>query len=134
MRYLLDTDTCICAIKGDRGVLGAILATPPSEVAVSVITEGELRAGASKSSAPRKAADRVDRFLGPLEVLELTSEDSVAYAKVRSRLEKKGAPIGPLDFWIAAHAVARDLTLVTNNEREFRRVPGLKLDNWRSLS
>lgn len=131
MRYLLDTDTCIYAIKGDRDVLSALLATPPSELAVSVITEGELRSGASKSASPRRAVTRVERFLAPLEILELTSEDSLTYARVRSRLEKRGAPIGPLDFWIASHALSRDLTLITNNEREFRRVKGLKVDNWR---
>jgi tRNA(fMet)-specific endonuclease VapC len=72
----------------------------------------------------------VENFLGPLAILEFTSADAAAYAQVRARLERAGTPIGPFDTLIAAQAVARKLTLVTNNQREFARVSGLRLDNW----
>jgi tRNA(fMet)-specific endonuclease VapC len=73
---------------------------------------------------------RVENFLKPLALLEFTSGDAAAYAEVRAGLERKGTPIGPLDTLIAAQALGRELTLVTNNQREFGRVRGLKLDNW----
>ena len=130
MRFLLDTDTCIYALKHREEVLGHLLAHSPTDVAVSVITEAELRTGAAKSTTPQKTLERVERFLGPLMVLEFTSADAIAYATVRGRLERAGTPIGPLDTLIAAQAVARRLVLVTNNEREFSRVPSLRLENW----
>jgi len=97
---------------------------------VSVITEAELRTGVAKSSSPIKTLRLVENFLRPLAVAEFTSEDAFAYAHVRAKLERAGAPIGPLDTLIASQAVARNLTLVSNNEREFRRVSGLHLENW----
>ena len=130
MKYLLDTDTCIYALKGNREVLDRLLSKERIEIAVSVITEGELRTGAAKSSSPAKTLRLVENFLGPLTILELTSEDAVAYASIRAKLERAGTPIGPLDTLIASQAVARRLTLVSNNEREFRRVAGLALENW----
>jgi tRNA(fMet)-specific endonuclease VapC len=130
MKYLLDTDTCIYALKRNREVLDRLLSKERIEIAVSVITEGELRTGAAKSSSPAKTLRLVENFLGPLTILELTSEDAVAYANIRAKLERAGTPIGPLDTLIASQAVARRLILVSNNEREFRRVAGLALENW----
>jgi len=128
--FLLDTDTCIYALKQDRDVLGQLLSKTRDEVFVSVITEGELRTGAAKSSSPAKTLRLVENFLRPLTILEFTTQDAIAYAQVRARLERAGTPIGPLDTLIASQAVARQLTLVSNNEREFRRVSGLHLENW----
>ena len=130
MKVLLDTDTCIYALKQHATVLGHLLAAEREEVIISVITEAELRTGAAKSSSPAKTLHRIENFLRPLTVIDFTSEDAVVYSGLRSKLERAGTPIGPLDTLIAAHAVARKLTLVTNNEREFRRVHGLHLDNW----
>jgi tRNA(fMet)-specific endonuclease VapC len=130
MKYLLDTDTCIYAMKQQPGVLSRLLATPRADVAISAITEAELRTGAAKSSEPTRTARRVEAFLAPLTVLPFTSGDAAAYAAARARLERAGEPIGPLDTLIAAQALAGKLILVTNNEREFRRVSGLKLENW----
>jgi tRNA(fMet)-specific endonuclease VapC len=130
MKYLLDTDTCIYALKRNREVLDRLLSKERIEIAVSVITEGELRTGAAKSSSPAKTLRLVENFLGPLTILELTSEDAVAYANIRAKLERAGTSIGPLDTLIASQAVARRLILVSNNEREFRRVAGLALENW----
>lgn len=128
--YLLDTNTCIYALKGNEAVLRRLLSRQPSEVFVSVITECELRTGAAKSKAAAKTARAVESFLRPLQLLDFTSEDAAAYAKTRARLEKAGTPIGAMDLLIAAHGVARRLTVVTNNEREFGRVSGLRLENW----
>ncbi|HEY6842708.1 MAG TPA: type II toxin-antitoxin system VapC family toxin [Thermoanaerobaculia bacterium] len=130
MKFLLDTDTCIYALKQHERVIARLLAAAREDVAVSVITEAELRTGAAKSSSPLKTLQLVENFLSPISRVEFTSDDAVAYAAVRSKLEKAGTPIGPLDTLIAAQAVARKLILVSNNEREFRRVAALAVENW----
>lgn len=96
------------------------------------MTEAELRTGAVKSASPIKAIHLPENFLRPFTILEFTSQDATAYSHIRARSERAGTPIGPLDTMIAAQAVARSLTIVTNNEREFRRVPGLRIENWKS--
>jgi tRNA(fMet)-specific endonuclease VapC len=130
MKFLLDSDTCIYALKQNEGVLRRLLSTAREDGVVSVITEAELRTGAAKSSSPAKTLHLLENFLRPLTLIEFTSEDAIAYATVRAKLERAGTPIGPLDTLIASQAVARKLALVSNNEREFRRVPGLIVENW----
>ncbi len=130
MKFLLDTDTCIYALKLNAAVLERLLAQRPEDIAISVITEAELRTGAAKSSAAAKTLRLVENFLRPLAILEFTSSDAATYSQVRAKLERGGTPIGPLDTLIAAQAVGRKLVLVSNNEREFRRVPGLHVQNW----
>jgi len=132
MSFLLDTDTCIYAMRQNESVLERLLSKSRADVAVSVITEGELRTGAAKSSSPAKTLRLLENFLRPLEIVEFTSADAASYANVRSKLERAGRAIGPLDTLIAAQAVCRKLVLVTNNEREFRRVAGLRVENWAS--
>ena len=134
MKFLLDTDTCIYALKQTPAVLKNLLAHSPEDIALSVITEGELRTGAVKSASPAKTLRLLENFLRPLSILEFTSGDAASYAQVRAKLERAGTPIGPLDTLIAAQAVARKLVLVTNNEREFGRVAGLHLQNWTRYS
>ena len=133
MKFLLDTDTCIYALKQNRRVIERLFAAAREDVAVSVITEAELRTGAAKGSLPSRTLHLVENFLSPIARLGFTLEDAVAYAEVRSKLERAGTPIGPLDTLIAAQAVARKLILVSNNEREFRRVAGLSIENWSRL-
>ena len=130
MRFLLDTDTCIYAMKDKHGVLDALLSHKRTDVALSVITEAELRTGAAKSTSPKKTLERLESFLAPIQVLDFTSDDAIVYAKVRAGLEKKGQPIGPMDLLIGSHALSRGLVLVTNNQDEFKRIPKLKRDNW----
>jgi tRNA(fMet)-specific endonuclease VapC len=130
MKFLLDTDTCIYALKRNENVLRQLLSTPREDVLVSVITEAELRTGAAKSSFAVKTLHLIENFLSPLTLIDFTSDDAIAYAGVRAKLERAGTPIGPLDTLIASQAVARKLTLVSNNEREFRRVAGLTIENW----
>jgi tRNA(fMet)-specific endonuclease VapC len=130
VKFLLDTDTCIDALKQDRSVLEQLLSRSREDIVVSVISEAELRTGAAKSSSPIKTLRLIENFLRPLSLAEFTSDDAIAYAHVRAKLERAGTPIGPLDTLIASQAVARKLTLVSNNEREFRRVSGLHIENW----
>lgn len=130
MKFLLDTDICIYALKQNQSVLTRLLSTSREEVVVSVISEGELRTGAAKSSSPIRTLRLIENFLRPLTIIDFTSDDAVVYTQVRAKLERAGTPIGPLDTLIASQAVARQLTLVSNNEREFRRVAGLHVDNW----
>ena len=133
MKFLLDTDSCIYALKQNPAVLKNLLAQSREDIALSVITEAELRTGAAKSASAAKTLRLLENFLRPLSILEFNSDDAVAYAQVRAKLERAGAPIGPLDTLIAAQALARRLVLVSNNEREFGRVAGLHIQNWTRL-
>ena len=130
MKYLLDTDTCIYALKQRGPVLERMLSRSRADVAVSAISEAELRTGAVKSSSPVRTVRLVENFLRPLTLVEFTSDDAISYANVRAKLERAGTPIGPLDTLIAAQALGRKLILVSNNEREFGRVTGLRLEHW----
>src|SRR5260221_11639910 len=132
MKFLIDTNICIYALKQNPVVLGRLLQQSPVDVGLSVITEAELSTGAAKSASPAKTLRLFENFVRPMTLLEFTSEDAASYAHVRAKLERAGTPIGPLDTLIAAQAVARGLTLVSNNEREFPRIAGLRLDNWAS--
>ena len=132
MKFLLDTDTCIYALKQNPSVLKHLLAQSREDIAVSVITEAELRTGAAKSTSAAKTLRLLENFLRPLEIVEFTSQDAASYAQVRGKLEREGTPIGPLDTLIAAQAVARKLKLVSNNEGECSRVAGLRIENWAS--
>jgi len=132
MRFLLDTSICIHALKQNPVVLRHLLSHSRSDIVVSAITGAELRAGAAKSTAAAKTLRLVENFLRPLDIVEFGSGDAVAYAGVRAKLERAGTPIGPLDTLIAAQAVARKLIVVSDNEREFGRVAGLRVENWTS--
>ena len=130
VRYLLDTDICIYAInERPPEVLTQLLAHEDEGIAISVVTASELFFGVRKSASRRNLA-ALESFIGALTVLDFDIEAARRYGELRAHLEKKGTPIGSMDMQIAAHALALDLTLVTNNEREFRRVPGLRIENW----
>jgi tRNA(fMet)-specific endonuclease VapC len=130
MSFLLDTNVCIHALRQHPAVLRRLLVERPIDVSLSVISEAELRTGAAKSGAPARTARLLENFLRPLTIYEFTSDDARTYAEIRARLERAGTPIGPLDTLIAAQAVTRSLTMVTSNQREFGRVPGLRSENW----
>ena len=131
-RYLLDTNICIYVrrrrppeVRARFSRLGA------GEAALSVITYGELMHGAAKlHPVPPRAAEQIQEFLDLIEVLPLPIEAGQKYGEIRAFLESKGQTIGNNDLWIAAHAICADLIVVTNNEREFRRVPTLRVENW----
>jgi tRNA(fMet)-specific endonuclease VapC len=128
MRYLIDTDICSYALKGDQRIVLKWRPLSPVQVRISVVTEAELRYGARRRSS--KFQRQVDQFLRTMNVLVFGSEVTRTYADLRYSLDRAGKPIGVFDLVIAAQAIANDLVLVTNNEREFRRVPGLKIENW----
>ena len=130
-RYLLDTNICIY-IKNHRPaeVLVRFSKLPPGKVAMSSITYGELCFGAEKSSKPKETRQILEHLISLIPVLPLDERTSVYYGKIRQHLQACGKTIGNNDLWIAAHALAGKLILVTNNVAEFERVPGLKVENW----
>ena len=127
-RYLLDTNICIYIQrrKPDE-VLDRFQKLKPGDAAISVVTWGELLYGAEKSRQRKKALQLLEEFQTFIPVLSMPEKAGKAYGAIRAALESRGAPIGNNDLWIAAHAKAAGLTVVTNNEREFQRVPGLKV-------
>ena len=130
MIYLLDTNTCVYAIKREPSVLRHLQDRSPDDFGVSAITLAELWFGAIKSSRPQRTRESVDAFLKPFEVLPFEAEAAEKYAEIRLQLEKEGRPIGERDLLIAAIARARGLTVVTHNAREFSRVSGLRDEDW----
>ena len=129
MRYVLDTNTCVYAMKGQPPVIRHLKAHGPDDLGVTIITVAELLFGAEKSQ--RREANRalVETFLGPFEVLPFDRVTAEAYARIRLSIERAG-PIGERDLQIAAIAVARELTVATHNVSEFARVPGLPVVDW----
>ncbi|MBI5331757.1 MAG: type II toxin-antitoxin system VapC family toxin [Betaproteobacteria bacterium] len=133
MRYMLDTDICIYAIKRrPPEVLAQLRAHAAEGIGISSISVAELYFGAEKSGS-EKNIRALKHFLEPLEIAEFDQNAAMAYGRIRTALERSGTPIGPLDTQIAAHASSLEVTLVTNNTREFARVNGLKLSNWADL-
>jgi tRNA(fMet)-specific endonuclease VapC len=131
MGFMLDTNICIYMIRGKPPqVLSRLKALPLGDVSVSSITVSELEYGVAKSSKPQQNRDALDAFLAPLEILPFNGEAAFRYGEIRAFLEKEGKLIGAMDMLIAAHAVSASMTLVTNNIKEFDRVPGLRLENW----
>jgi tRNA(fMet)-specific endonuclease VapC len=128
--YLLDTNTCIYAIKRRPEVVNRLQSGSPDDFGVSAITVAELRFGATKSSRPKQTRESVDAFLKPFEILPFGDEAANEYAEIRLALERAGRPIGERDLLIAATAKARGITVVTHNLREFSRVPGLSVEDW----
>lgn len=130
-RYLLDTNICIyIAREKPPEVAARFAALQPGDAAISVITWGELRFGAEKSKRREEVFAMLDEFASLVPVLPMPKDVGDRYAAIRSGLDSVGTPIGNNDLWIAAHALAADITLITNNSREFRRVDGLRIDNW----
>ena len=130
-RYLLDTNICIyIRQRRPEEVLRRFHKLRPGEAVLSVITYGELLYGAAKSSQRAAALERLRELVYFLPALALPESAADAYGAIRADLEQKGEMIGNNDLWIAAHALASGFTLVTNNEKEFRRVPGLRIQNW----
>lgn len=131
MIYLLDTNICIYALnRRPPEVLEKLRSISRSVVAVSVITVLELRQGAEKSEDPKRAHQKLDFFLSSIRALPFDEDAALVAARIRAGLERQGLLIGDLDSLIAAHALAQDLILVTNNLREFQRVPDLRAENW----
>lgn len=131
MRFCLDTDTCILAMKGASPEMEKRFRQfEPADIGIPAIVRAELLLGILKSKTPDKTRHVVETFLAPFELIPFNRAEAKAYADIRHDLETKGTPIGPNDIIIAATAVARNLILVTHNTKEFRRVSGLTVEDW----
>jgi tRNA(fMet)-specific endonuclease VapC len=131
VRYLLDTDICIfIARRKPAHVIDRFDKVPPGDVGISVISYGELRFGAEKSNQPKDAFVVLSELLEGVRVIPLEEQVSEIYGRLRLYLERMGQQIGNNDLWIASHCLQLGLTLVTNKEREFSRIPNLAIENW----
>ncbi|MFO7817064.1 MAG: type II toxin-antitoxin system tRNA(fMet)-specific endonuclease VapC [Thermodesulfobacteriota bacterium] len=131
IEYMLDTNICIYIIKRKpESVLDRFRQFPISSMGISSITLSELEYGVMKSSKPDQNQFALSQFAAPFEILPYGDEAAQYYGALRADLEKQGTPIGSLDMLIAAHALSINCTLVTNNEKEFSRVPYLHIENW----
>ena len=131
MKVMLDTNICIYIIKQKpQSVLQRFSSFPVGALGISVITLAELEYGVSKSNQPTRNSEALEEFISPLEIAVFDRQATIAYGNVRALLEKRGHPIGSMDLLIAAHALSLGVRLATNNVREFKRVPNLRVENW----
>jgi tRNA(fMet)-specific endonuclease VapC len=128
---LLDTNICIYIARSHPATVGRRFSrAAPGSLGISIITWGELCFGAAKSNDAERAYSLLEQFARVVEVVALPAAAGPHYGELRAVLQKAGTPIGNNDLWIAAHALSLGVPLVSNNLREFERVPGLKLENW----
>jgi len=131
MKYMLDTNICIYIIKEKpQKVLEKFQSLNIGDICISVITFSELKYGVQKSKYNDKNKTALTNFLSPIEILPFKQKAALEYAKIRTLLEKKGEIIGAYDLMIGAHALAKNLTLITNNVKEFKRINKLTIENW----
>ena len=131
MRYLLDTNICIYIIKQKpEGVHQRFKQLSIGDIGISAITFCELQFGVANSANIEKNQLALTRFLGPLEIIDFPAGAASTYGSIKKHLFSRGTPIGNFDLLIAAHAIHQGLILVTNNVKEFKRVPGLNVENW----
>ncbi len=130
-RYMLDTNICIYIAKHQPPEVKARFERlKPGQLVMSAITFGELYYGASKSNQRARALTQLEELVQDIPVENLDRAAAQAYGEIRATLEKQGRLIGNNDLWIGAHAMALNITLATNNEREFKRIAGLSVENW----
>ncbi|HEX3953937.1 MAG TPA: type II toxin-antitoxin system VapC family toxin [Stellaceae bacterium] len=130
LRYMLHTNICIYIIKNKPAAVRARFNECADELAISTITLAELHFGAENSAKPAQNRQEIEQFLSRLAVLEFSAEAAMHYGQIRAALKRAGRPVGPHDMLIGAHARSASLVLVTNNTREFERIPGLQIENW----
>ena len=131
MKIMLDTNICIYLIKKQPpSVLERFSTFPVGAIGISIVTLAELHYGVEKSRHQARNRTALDQFIAPLEVAEFDREASHVYGRLRAVLEETGTLVGGMDLLIAAHAVSLGTKLVTNNVLEFRRIPGLRVENW----
>lgn len=130
MGFLLDTNIISSLVRDPQGAVAARVGREaPVDLMTSIVVIGEIASGFARQ--PSRALERqTAKILRGIHILDLDEAAASAYGSIRAELERVGTPIGANDMWIAAHALALDATLVTANEREFRRVPGLRVENW----
>lgn len=131
MKYLLDTNICIALIRQKpKEIIEQLTSHRPGDIGISTITIAELIHGAQKSKQIEQNMTALDQFLLPLEIADFDQSAAIAYGHIRTYLENKGILIGSMDMLIATHALSLDVALVTNNTREFKRIPDLKIEDW----
>jgi tRNA(fMet)-specific endonuclease VapC len=131
MKYMLDTNICVSLIRQKpAGLVARLTGHLPGEVGVSIITVAELSFGAQKSAQSRQNMLALEQFLLPLEVADFDRPASDTYGLIRAYLERSGNTIGSMDMLIGAHALSLEVTLATNNTREFERIPNLRIEDW----
>ena len=131
MKYMLDTNICIFAIRNSNdNVLKKFREHLDDELYISSITLAELMYGVEKNRKPEQNRNALLQFLTLIDIKEFSEKAAIEYGKIRAFLENQGTPIGPLDTLIAAHAVSENMILVTHNTKEFLRVPELTVENW----
>lgn len=130
MKLLLDTDVCIAILNRDERTRPHLERHTPSTLRISAITLAELRFGIAKSTQRRRASGNLNALLGMVGVVPFDDAATLRYGDLRAVLERRGSPIGPLDTLIAAHALSLRWRLATHNVSEFRRVPGLTVEDW----
>ena len=129
-RYLLDTNILSDLVRHPQGIIAEqIIRVGADTICTSIIVSAELRFGAEKSHSTR-IKTQLDAILSAIDILPIKPPIDIHYAEIRHHLENRGKPIGPNDLLIAAHAFSLDLTMVTANMREFKRVPHLRVENW----
>jgi tRNA(fMet)-specific endonuclease VapC len=130
LKYMLDTNICIFTIKNKPQIVREAFNRHNGQLCISAVTLMELIYGAEKSAAPEKNLAVVEGLAARLEILPFDNEAAAHTGMIRSELAKAGTPIGPYDHMIAGHARSRGFIVVTNNLREFERVPGLRVEDW----
>jgi tRNA(fMet)-specific endonuclease VapC len=131
LQFLLDTDRCVDLLRGVRAVVAKLERLTPDDCGLSALTSFELFAGAARARDPRRETEKIQKLVDVIQELPFDAAAARRAGALRSELEEAGTPIGPYDLLIAAHALALDLALVSANIREFGRVAGLRLENWR---
>jgi len=133
MKYLLDTNICIYLIKKQYPeILSKLLKVGFDKIGISTITLAELEFGVANSTRSVEAQTALLEFILPFEVLDFGYNAASFYGRIRKELKDKGQPISDMDMLIAAIAMANELIVVTNNEKEFKRITGLKIENWKA--
>ena len=130
LQYMLDTNICIYVIKNYPPKLRERFNRLAEQLCMSSITLAELVYGAEKSARRLENLQAVEQFSARLEVLPFPPKAAIHFGQIRADVERVGKPVGPLDMLVGAHARAEGLTVVTNNVREFRRLPGVRVENW----
>ena len=130
MTHLLDTQACVSILRGHLGAQARMASHLPSDLGVSMVSVFELFSGVEACRSPGKERARVELFLSPLILIPFDQEAARLAATIRRQLERQGRRIGPYDLLLAGQAISLDLTLVTENQREFSRIPNLRLESW----
>jgi len=130
LAYMLDTNTCIYVIRTRTVALREKFNTLAEQLCISSVTLGELHYGAEKSSRRAENLIAIEHFVARLDVLPFGDKAAAHYGQLRAELERAGTPCGPHDIQIGGHARSEGLIIVTNNVREFARMPGLRVENW----